>query len=185
LFVTALTYRSEGISRLFERFLIKEYTSSMALSATARWILTALVSMGLQLCCCNIENLLGAGCSDHPTGGSDQVLAASIAHHEHNDHSHCNGNHHADSSAPDHHSSSPCGPWDQHDDGECACGAHDKAANLLQQSALDGPLTVVAILPIPTVLISSFTVSAPQHGDMHAVLPPPTSLLRQHCALIV
>jgi len=165
----------------------------MELTATARWILASLISIGLQLCCCDVGVLLGGCCSG--TGGDAdatvQSNAVAIAHHDadhaHHDHgSHDHGDHHHDGQ-PSHHDdgqpAKPCGPCDHDDDGGCGCGTHDKAPSQIVK--LDLPMTVVAILPTPTSFTPPLTIIAPRYAGLHGVSPPRTSLLQQHCALIV
>ena len=153
--------------------------SLMVIPASARLILASLISIGMQLCCCNIQVLLGgsyefgsdareshAGCR-----GSDKTC--SLDSHTFNVSAHAQSC--CDQSAP----SGPC----HHDDDVCACGTHDKAPSHIDQ--IVSPLTFVAILPASIVVAPTFVVSPNRYAGLHGVSPPRTSLLQQHCALIV
>lgn len=163
---------------------------AMAFSAPARLILAGLISIGLQLCCCNFEVLLG-GCCGEQTDSREASVALSDGHdhsrnaqHEHGGHD--DGDHHHGQTPTQHDDgqpSKPCGPCDHHNDGGCSCGTHDKAPS--QIAKLDLPMTVVAVLPTPTSFIAPLTISAPRYAGLHGVSPPRTTLLQQHCALIV
>jgi len=155
----------------------------MALSTPTRWILAGLISIGLQLCCCNAEVLLG-GCCDSDTEATGGGCHGTPAGHDHSD-GHDHGDHHTDSSDPvkNHDQpADPAGPCD-HDGGGCACGTHDKAPSHIDK--LELPTTVVAILPAPVVVIPVFVLGAARYAGLHGVSPPRTTLLHQHCALIV
>lgn len=162
----------------------------MALSPLARWILASLISIGLQLCCCNAEVLFN-GCCGGQAHPQDAAVALADSHdhayHSHREHGgHDDGDHHHDN-APSQHDdgqpTKPCGPCDHHNNGGCSCGTHDKAPGHIEQLYL--PVTVVAILPAPVVLTPTLLTSASRYAELHGVFPPQTSLLQQHCALIV
>src|SRR5438477_5036317 len=155
----------------------------MSLSLTARWMLTVLISVGLQLCCCNLKAVLGGCCQvDQRTSGD--VALSEHSHPTEAQDGACHHHHDSDSEArsdPDSLPSAPQAPCDQH--GGCSCGTHDKAPNLVAKISLDISPVVVAILSSPTILDTGLTVSAPQYAELHGVFPPQSSLLRQHCAL--
>ena len=151
----------------------------MVLPALAHLVLASLISIGLQLCCCNIQGLLGGrGESGRATSNSHTDCHGSVRHGSVDSHAHnvpASDQNCCDQAAP----SDPC----HHDDDGCACGTHDKAPSHIDQIEL--PLTFVAILPAPVVATPAFVVSQSRYAGVHGVSPPRTSLLQQHCALIV
>jgi hypothetical protein len=160
----------------------------MVLQPTARWMLALLTSIGLQVCCCNVKTLLGGCCQG---GRSETTLSMAIGDRHHDSHHHhgsddgggpCDSIHHPlkDHGPP----AAPCGPCDHHNGG-CACGTHDKAPSLVVKTSAAIPAMGVVILAPPVILASPLTIGATRCAGLHAVLLPPTSLLRQHCALIV
>jgi hypothetical protein len=155
---------------------------AMVLAATARWTLVCSISIGLQLCCCNLRVFFGGGCQDEQHVAHTQSVHADREGDAH--HTHCRGHDHGSTPAP-HDDGHPTNPCDHHDTGGCACGTHDKAPNLVAKICLDISPVVIAILPSPTILAPLRTLSAARYATLHAVLLPPTSLLQQHCALIV
>ena len=153
--------------------------SPMVIPASARLILASLISIGMQLCCCNIQVLLGGSyefvsgtCESHvDCHGSDKICSFDC--HTLNVSAHAQSC--CDQSAP----SGPC----HHDDDGCACGTHDKAPSHIDQ--IVSPLTFLAILPDSMVVAPTFVVIQSRYAGLHGVSPPRTSLLQQHCALIV
>lgn len=159
----------------------------MVLQPTARWMLALLTSIGLQVCCCNVKTLLGGCCQG---GRSETTLSMAIGDRHHDSHHHhgsddgggpCDSIHPLKDHGPP---AAPCGPCD-HDNGGCACGTHDKAPNLVVKTSAAIPAMGVVILAPPAILASPLTISVSRYAGLHAVRPPQTSLLRQHCALIV
>lgn len=159
----------------------------MVLATPARWVLTCLISVGLQLCCCNFKVLFGECCEgEHSAthiqctdadGDDDGALyidgSAGDDHH-----------HEAASASHDDHGQ-PTQPCDHHDNGGCSCGTHDKAPNLIGKTCLDIAPVVIAILPQTAFRSPALIIGTPRYAALHAVLLPQTSLLEQHCALIV
>lgn len=156
----------------------------MSLPAPTRWVLIGLISIGLQLCCCNAEALLGGCCQNdsevEATNDGCQVSGG----HDHSD-GHDHGSHHADRSDhdKDHNQPEKSGGPCNHDGGGCSCGTHDKVPSHVEK--LDLPVTVVAILPAPVDLTPVLDSSAPRYAGLHGVFPIRTTLLQQHCALTV
>jgi hypothetical protein len=144
----------------------------MDLPVSARLVLASLISIGLQLCCCNVQGLLGSRSeSGRATPNSHTDCHGSDTHGSVDSQSqNC-----CDQSGP----SVPC----HHDDDGCACGTHDKAPSHIDQLVL--PLALVAIVPASIVVAPTFVVSQNRYAGLHGVSPPRTSLLQQHCALIV
>jgi len=157
---------------------MKGTLSPMLLPASARLILASLISIGLQLCCCNIQGLLGSRCeSGRATPNPHTDCHRSDVHSDVDSHAH---NDSTDPSRRD--QSAPSGPCHPDNDG-CACGTHDKAPSHIDK--LDLPVIVVAILPLPVVLDRASSLCAPRYAALHGLSPSRTTLLQQHCALIV
>jgi len=159
----------------------------MVLHPTARWVVALLTSIGLQLCCCNVKTLLGGCCQGD---GSATAISMAIGDRHHDSHHHdgsddgagpCHSHPLKDQGQP----ADPCGPCDHNDNGGCACGTHDKAPNPVSKTPVAIPPIGVAILAPPAIVASPLTIGACRCAGLHAVRLPPTSLLRQHCALIV
>lgn len=148
----------------------------MALSLAANWMLVVLLSVGLQLCCCNVKRLLG-GCRQTNDGATQRSALNSTG-------GCCQHRRKADAMSPD-----QCGnstsktSCDQR--GGCACGTHDKGCADVAKSPLDVAPAVIAVLPPSTHLFLASIVRVGSYERLRNALPPPTSLLRQHCALIV
>jgi hypothetical protein len=164
----------------------------MILTAPVRWILPSLIAIGLQLCCCNFH-VLFSGCCDGQSkwreGDVARVAGGSRqgdAHHLHHDDAACGACGHKQGQSPKHDdgkSGKPCSPCKHKDDGGCICGTHDKAPSQVVKFEL--PMTVVALRRTPISFLPHFTISAPRYAELHGVFPPRTTLLQQHCALIV
>jgi hypothetical protein len=137
--------------------------------------------VSMPLCCCSFRSM-GKCCS--PLSEGDRPAQAHAETDEPaNEHAHCHGGHcHSDTPA-DTHSDAP-----RDDDGErCACGKSLTKTGLVEKPAIEIPApTLVAILPF--VAESGWLVKCPQCAMVLSAEPdvgPATSLLRQHCALIV
>ena len=162
---------------------------AMAATSPVRLLLIAVLSTGLQFCCCNVHAMLNTkSCCEgqgryvpHGITAVDHDHCCTNRHHSSEDgHDRGTQSAHDDENAPNHSS-----PSNSHDHGSCKCGTHDKATNLIQTSPLSFAAVVVAVLPPSTLIAPSLINNALHYSDLHAVLSPPESLLRRHCALIL
>ncbi len=148
--------------------------------APVRWIIAVSVAFGLQFCCCNLEAVFQVctACADHSAPAS--------ADHAHNQ-DELSGEHHSHEHATaseDQHDPLPCD--EHHEHGECKCGSHNMAKSLPEKPRLELPvLTLIAVLSEPEFKASEFDSCLSSLNLNEGVFRPPTSLLRQHCALTV
>ena len=153
---------------------------SMSTNTPLRALIAALVTVGMQLCCCSAGWLDCAACQD---AGEVAVVAL---HDGHDPSAIGERDHHA-SGSEQHGNGSPCGGHDGNgENGTCTCSTQDPKPCPAELSKIDLPTPVlVAVLPIwdpipPHALGSRELILLNQ-----ALVRPVTSLLRQHCALIV
>lgn len=152
-----------------------------------RFVLTLLLALAVPFCCCDLRSLL-SGCAscDTSTGGDTRTVAVhddSEAHDTPATHSHCHG-HSPKGDEQDGSTPAEAPEKDQHD---CSCGKNTGKMLTVQKSTVELPVPVViAVLAwaqpvdqVPLALIRG------HERDQRVVQRPQTSLLRQHCALIV
>jgi hypothetical protein len=152
----------------------------VTLPGPVRWIIAVAVTVGLQVCCCNLEAMFRVciACGDHAA----PALADLTHNHdepasEHHSHDHL-------TTAEDQHGPSPCD--DHHEEGECTCKSHELAKSLPEKPRLDLPtLALIAVLPEPQFDDPGFVSISCRWAPTERVFRPPTSLLRQHCALTI
>lgn len=157
-------------------------------SSPIRFLLTILLVVAVPLCCCDLRSLLGgcASCEAAPDKDGAETVShdhADVTTHEHGAcHQHATG--HAAESA-DTHSRPPCNP--ENDKHDCDCGKNNSKMLTVEKSTVELPAPViVATLDWTHVAeLVPTAVSRAHYRDASAIARPPTSLLRQHCALIV
>jgi hypothetical protein len=161
----------------------------MVLPLTTRWALAILLSIGLQLCCCNFKTLLGGCCHIHhgsshnPVALDDAVRLADGEHHRACCHHPDSTSRSSDGDLPSAPNGGPESPCDQQRG--CSCGTHDKAPHVVAKTCLDIAPALTAILTPLSILPPRLALGMARYTGLHAVLLPQTSLLQQHCALIV
>lgn len=152
----------------------------MTLSGTVRWIIAVTVTIGLQVCCCNIEAMFRVciACGDHAAPALADLT------HSHDEPASAHHSHDYPTTAEDQHESSPCN--DHREQGECTCESHEVAKSLSEKPGLDLPtLALIAVLPEPQFGDPGFVSSPHRWAPTESDFRPPSSLLRQHCALTI
>lgn len=150
----------------------------MMLNSTVRWIIAVAVTIGLQLCCCNLETMFRVcvACDDHAAPAE-----AALTHH-HDEPSSGDHSHDHPTTTEDQHGPSPCN--DHHEDGECTCESHESAKSPPEQPRLELPAaSLIAVLPEPQFDQPGSASISWRWTPVARIVRPPTSLLRQHCAL--
>ncbi len=142
-------------------------------SATLRWLMATYTALWLPVCCCYGSVLNG---SETPHPPHDHAA------HVHEDHADSDEDH-GRASGNDHHSDQP---ESGHHDGTCDCGCFgsDYPDATLETSGGFGQTVQLSQLPIAVVSCVARPAIAPIQSAEH-VPRPTTSLLQQHCALIV
>lgn len=140
---------------------------------TFRGLMAAYTALWLPVCCCYGFVLNG---SETPHPPHDHAA------HVHEDHADGDGDHDR-ASGNDHHSDQP---ESGHHDGTCDCGCFgsDYPATALETSGGLHPTVQFTQLPIAVVSCVIGSAIPPIQSAEH-VPRPTTSLLQQHCALIV
>jgi len=152
----------------------------VTLPGSVRWFVAVAVTFGLQFCCCNLETMFRVclSCGDHSVAAS-----ADHGHHHHDLASEHAG--HAHATGPEDRHEVPPSREHQHD-GDCTCGSHEVAKSLPEKPRLELPaLSLIAVLPEPEFDDPGFTSISCRWTPTESVFRPPTSLLRQHCALTI
>ena len=125
-----------------------------------RWLTVALVGLGINLCCC-----MGASFG-HTTHADEHAVRACCAEH-HDDHA-------------DGHSKTP---GEKH---ACQCSAQAAKAVIKSPEFKAPPVLAMLIHEWTWTMSPPFKLISPTLATARESIPaPPTSLLRQHCALIV
>lgn len=146
-----------------------------------RVLVTLLLVVSMPLCCCTFRSW-GRCCSAVGERQSP-VHSETVGDGSEDEHAHCHGGH-AHSDAPS--GTEPCGPG--HGEGDkCACGKSLTKMGVIGKPVVEIPApALVAILPWPNTPPTESMPSRPASTSAaRPLLPPATSLLRQHCALIV
>lgn len=141
-----------------------------------RFLIALLLAAWMPICCCSLHSLITAceACEGH--GGGE-------AEHRHggvSDHRHASGRHHNQDTTP----AQPEKPG--HDDGPCTCDKQKQTTFGVVKTTVELPTPVLAyVLPAwdPNTLLRWRTMTS--CCENRAPHRPTTSLLRQHCALIV
>ena len=156
------------------------YNRHVNLNGPVRWIIAVAAAIGLQICCCNLEAMVRVciACDDHAEPAPADLT------HNHDEPAGAHQSHDHPTTAEDQHEPSPC---DNHDEeGECTCESHELAKSLPEKPRLEVPaFALIALLPQPQFDNSGFAPVSCRWAPNEGVFPPPTSLLRLHCALIV
>jgi hypothetical protein len=145
-----------------------------------RTLVALLLAAWMPFCCCNLRSILSdcASC-EADSGGKGPV-----------GHRHDSGALHQHAAPMQSHQD---GPQDQptkgghdHDKRACTCDHNKQTTIGIAKSTIDFPVPVLAyIQPYWEPTRSLQVLCAGPRSDALAHLKPPTSLLRQHCALIV
>lgn len=145
-----------------------------------RILVTILVMVSMPLCCCSFRSA-GTCCSlgeiQHPAvadAAGDGCIDGD---------GHCHGGHGHCGTPADKKPGAP-----SHDGGDqCACGKSLKKIGVVDKPVVEIPSpALVAILPWPNTPSADLMPRQSALGSAtQAPEPPPTSLLRQHCALTV
>jgi len=154
--------------------------------SSLRLLVTVLLAVAVPFCCCDFHSLL-SGCASCEAPAR-QIDAEAVAHVHDDGAGHHHAAHHEHSADPvtdGDQGTTPCGPGDEKHD--CNCGKTDGMMLTVQKSTVELPApVVVAVLAwaqpvdqVPLALIRG------HERDQRVVQRPQTSLLRQHCALIV
>jgi len=158
----------------------RRYNPSVTVPSTVRWIIAVAVTIGLQVCCCNLEAMFRVciACGDHAAPALADLT------HSHNGPASAHHSHDHPTTAEDQHESSPCN--DHHEQGECTCESHELAKSLPEKPRLELPaISLIAVLPEPQFENLGFAPVSCRWAPTESVFRPPTSLLRQHCALTI
>lgn len=153
---------------------------AVTLPGPVRWIIAVVVTIGLQVCCCNLETMLRAciACDDHAA-----PAPADLAHN-HDEPAGAPHSHDHPTTAEDQQDSSPGD--DHHEQGECTCESHELVKSLPEKPRSELPaFTLIAVLPEPRFDDRGFSSISCRWAPTERVFRPPTSLLRQHCALTI
>lgn len=146
----------------------------------SRSLIAILLAAWMPWCCCILRTLMAdsRACGDHRHQDADAAGASDGSSVSHVDA--CGGHQHDEVSVP----LSPQG--DPQDQKPCTCDSHKQTTIGLDKTTIEFPATVV-LFPLPNWDLSW----APRWSSMALrtenwnQLRPATSLLRQHCALIV
>jgi len=148
------------------------------ISAAHRWIVIALMGVALPLCCCGgrAESFASADSGAAGWGVEEHSHSASQSErdHRHSERMCCDSTE-QDGSSPHHRESTPCG-----------CGHHNQP-----KAPPESPATIDFWVPVLAVLCDVQPAVVIDHGpgivvDRAIAVPRrATSLLRQHCALMV
>ena len=156
----------------------------MIRNAPIRCLISLLLAAWLPFCCCDLQSLTSVCVACQDDDGVQNRIAypnADWTLQNHSALSHC---HEHDSAPP----STPGSPkhGNDHDKGPCTCNDHKQTTVGVLKATIEFPTPVLAyILPDWEPIQSIPGLSAVHWSDSGAPLRPPTSLLRQHCALIV
>lgn len=151
-----------------------------------RLLVTLLLVVAVPFCCCNFRSLLST-CSSCQAMPAAEEVDASHGHSHDADSDHAVPHQHARDQTQhgDGESPAPCGPGDNKH--QCNCEKNDGKMLTVQKSTVELPMpVVVAILDwsMAVDMLPPFSTRVLYRGNL-AVARPLTSLLRQHCALIV
>ncbi|MCA9285227.1 MAG: hypothetical protein KDA22_08445 [Phycisphaerales bacterium] len=153
----------------------------MARTSPLRWLLTLLLAGCMPFCCCNLHRVLG----DRQTPEARVLLGAGDDDHGHADDRGGTGCCHGGRScAADegHDGGAPPG----HDNAPCPCDQNKVTALDALSAGMPVPaLSLVGTLPRWEVVAWSSEYATVRAPAARSLPRPPTSLLRQHCALIV
>ncbi|HMN39758.1 MAG TPA: hypothetical protein PKE29_02865 [Phycisphaerales bacterium] len=148
--------------------------------------MTLLLVVAVPFCCCNFRSLLSTCSSCQAAPVADEPEASHDRSHD-SDHDLAAPHQHATGHKQheDGQSSVPCGPGDEKH--HCNCEKNDGKMLTVQKSTVELPMpVVVAILDwsMAADMLPPAAIRVQYRGSL-AIARPPTSLLRQHCALIV
>ncbi|MFA6043891.1 MAG: hypothetical protein WC718_02805 [Phycisphaerales bacterium] len=153
-----------------------------------RLLVTLLLVVAVPFCCCNFRSLLStcSSCQAAPAAEEEEVEAShGYSYHADSDHAaphqHATGHKQHEEGQ----SSIPCGPGDEKH--HCNCEKNDGKMLTVQNSTVELPMPVVVAILDWSIAVDMLPPAATRvlyRGNV-AVARPLTSLLRQHCALIV
>jgi hypothetical protein len=151
-----------------------------------RLLVTLLLVVAVPFCCCNFHSMLTT-CSSCQAAPVAKEVEASHGRSHDADHDHAVPHQHATghTQGGSGESPAPCGPGDEKH--KCNCEKNDGKMLTVQKSTVELPTPViVAVLDwsMAVDLLPSAAIRVQYRGNL-AIARPPTSLLRQHCALIV
>lgn len=153
-----------------------------------RLLVTVLLAMAVPFCCCNFHAWFSPFVACYAP--SSEVLPAEAPHIHRDGDTHDHAAHNGEAAEPIHDNSHtprphPCAPGkDQHD---CDCIKSSGRMLTFPKATIEFPAPLMDAV-IVWQAITEFlppTVSGAFQKPPRIVEPPPTSLLRQHCALIV
>jgi len=148
----------------------------MVRMASFRSLIALLLAAWMPLCCCSLHSLITAceTCAGHGSG------TACHDHGEDSDHILTTGHHHDEDGTP----AQPEKPG--HDEGPCTCDKQKQTTIGVDKTTIALPTPVLAyVLPAWDANTLPLWHSLASCGETLAPQKPTTSLLRQHCALIV
>ena len=155
----------------------------IAPTGPSRWLLTVLLAVWMPLCCCDLQSFTSVCVACQDDGDARSGVAhpeADGAVHQHSPLSH----HHDDDSVPP--SMPPPKHGNDHNKGPCTCDDHKQTTVGILKATIELPTPALAyILPDWEPSWSMPGLSAAHWSVSRAPLRPLTSLLRQHCALVV
>lgn len=142
-------------------------------------VMATLLALLLPFCCCSLR-LCAAACAESGewllANGANEICAAQRAA--------CDHDHHDQHEADD----VPV-PAHQHGNGEgddCGCNAHGRTMLTAGSGVVVPAMQVAAVLPTCSVLPAQVNLMTIAGAHIRSAMPRlETSLLRQHCALIV
>jgi hypothetical protein len=151
-----------------------------------RLLVTLLLVVAVPFCCCNFRSLLSA-CSSCQAAPVAEEVEASLGHSHDADGDHATPHQHATGHKQHEggQSSVPCGPGDEKH--HCNCEKNDGKMLTVQKSTVELPMPVVVAILDWSMAVGMLLPATDQvqFRGSSAIVRPPTSLLRQHCALIV
>ncbi|MBL8765169.1 MAG: hypothetical protein JNM07_12960 [Phycisphaerae bacterium] len=148
--------------------------------------MTLLLVVAVPLCCCNFRSLLST-CSSCQAAPVAEEVEASHGHSHDADRDHAAPHQHASGHKQheDGQSSVPCGPGDEKH--HCNCEKNDGKMLTVQKSTVELPMPVVVAILDWSMAVDMLPPASNrvQYRGNPAIARPLTSLLRQHCALVV
>jgi len=125
---------------------------------------TALVALGLHLCCCHLPLLSR---EVKKSGNVGERSCKSLCSHGHDEA--------GDGAIPAHHDEAPHG----------CCGVHDKPLTSQVTKIVVPPLTWVALPTLVPTVVEPADLNLTTAGVQSGAPKPQTSLVRRHCALVI
>lgn len=150
-------------------------------------MVTLLLAAAVPFCCCDFRSIL-SGCAS--CGGQEQTESDAAVNTETDGSEHCHGMGHEHAAGRGSHGNTdhcPAPGSPKNDKHDCNCGKSDGKMLSVQKFTIDFSVPVVIAVLDWKLAADVLPASAFRIQDRYSsgVQRPPTSLLRQHCALTV